>query len=204
MSDELIEQERLIKAGNELARRLQNSPGISPFHYVALTKWHETVEAAEGAVLASSEAQAQGDGQRPKLHEGSVEAAAKLKWMREHSHAPTLVSAADLEQMWLDWRGLQIDAYLALLNETREEIAAYLAAAVPSPAEVEAALYREALEDVAGDYGCGLLEPPDPSLPPNEREPCREEFADDPSRWCVSCVASAALAEARTATQEES
>jgi hypothetical protein len=58
--------------------------------------------------------------------ERGIEAAAKHKWMRAHSHAPTLVSAADLEQMWLDWRGLEIDAYLALLSETREEVVAYL------------------------------------------------------------------------------
>lgn len=62
------------------------------------------------------------------LDEQAIEAVAKVKWMREHSHAPLLVSPADLEQMWLDWRGLEIDSYSASLNETREEVAAYLAA----------------------------------------------------------------------------
>jgi hypothetical protein len=55
-----------------------------------------------------------------------IEAAAKADWMRARSHAPRFVSPEDLERMWLDWRGLEIDSYLELLTEKREEVAAYL------------------------------------------------------------------------------
>jgi hypothetical protein len=55
---------------------------------------------------------------------------------------------------------------------------------------------ERALEDVltviAGEYGCGLIEPPDQSLPP-EGDPCHERYPDDPEKWCVSCIASMAL-----------
>lgn len=53
---------------------------------------------------------------------------------------------------------------------------------------------RKALREIAGDYGCGLIEPPDVSLPP-QGNPCRERRPDEPETWCVSCIASAALAE---------
>jgi hypothetical protein len=68
------------------------------------------------------------------LDEQAIEAAAKVKWMRAHSHAPKHVSPADLEQMWRDWRGLEIDSYFKLLAETREEVAAYLDARGPAQA----------------------------------------------------------------------
>jgi hypothetical protein len=62
----------------------------------------------------------------PELDPAGLEAAAKADWMRAHSHAPRFVSPEDLERMWLDWRGLEIDSYLKLLTEKREEVAAYL------------------------------------------------------------------------------
>jgi hypothetical protein len=52
--------------------------------------------------------------------------------------------------------------------------------------------YRHALEDLAGDYGCTVVAPPDVSLPPNG-EPCRYRNPDDSTEWCYACIASAAL-----------
>lgn len=52
--------------------------------------------------------------------------------------------------------------------------------------------YRRALEDLAGDYGCTVIAPPDPSLPAGG-EPCRERRPNEPETWCYACVATAAL-----------
>jgi hypothetical protein len=51
----------------------------------------------------------------------------------------------------------------------------------------------DVLEEIAGDYGCGLREPADPSEPPRDAGACRHEWPDTPSRWCVLCLASDAL-----------
>lgn len=54
--------------------------------------------------------------------------------------------------------------------------------------------YRDALLDLAGEYGCTIIAPPDPS----ERAsgtPCRDRRPDDPNSWCYACIASAALEE---------
>lgn len=50
-----------------------------------------------------------------------------------------------------------------------------------------------ALRELAGDYGCTLLVPADPSLPPSLRPPCREMRPNEPHTWCYACVASDAL-----------
>jgi hypothetical protein len=56
----------------------------------------------------------------------------------------------------------------------------------------EAARYHAALVELAGDYGCTLREPDDPSQPPRG-ESCRDRCPDHPAEWCYACVASEAL-----------
>jgi hypothetical protein len=53
--------------------------------------------------------------------------------------------------------------------------------------------YHAALVDLAGDYGCTLRTPDDPSEPPKGVTTCRDYRPDDSTKWCYACVASAAL-----------
>jgi hypothetical protein len=59
---------------------------------------------------------------------------------------------------------------------------------------VERDRYREALKELAGDYGCTVITPPDEHLPPIG-DPCRDKRPDDPDEWCYACWASAYLEE---------
>ena len=69
-------------------------------------------------------------------HEAAVIAAAKVRFMRAHSHGGRHVTTADVEVMWRDYQG---PAYIELLNETREQIDAYeaLAAREGQPGSIE-------------------------------------------------------------------
>jgi hypothetical protein len=68
-------------------------------------------------------------------------------------------------------------------------------------AEAERDRYREALEDLAGESGCTLLIPPDPSVR-REGDPCRDRRPDRPETWCYACVASHALAAGFSRTEK--
>lgn len=59
-------------------------------------------------------------------------------------------------------------------------------------AEADVERLRAALTDLAGEYGCTLREPADPSEPPRG-DACRDRRPGEPKTWCYACVASAAL-----------
>lgn len=57
----------------------------------------------------------------------------------------------------------------------------------------EAARYHAALVELAGEYGCVLRVPMDPSQPP-QGTACRDrDPGDEAAEWCYACVASEAL-----------
>jgi hypothetical protein len=51
----------------------------------------------------------------------------------------------------------------------------------------------DVLDEIAGDYGCQLREPPDVSQPPRDVEACRHQWPAEPERWCVCCMARSAV-----------
>ena len=79
----------------------------------------------------------------------------------------------------------------AALSEQVDETHRMIDALYEARAERDAAI--AALREIAGDYGCHMREPADPSQPPRETPACREQYPDDRSYWCDPCIASAAV-----------
>jgi hypothetical protein len=193
---ELLDAERGGRTGDQAVRIEAAAIAIyeSRVHTTVINGWSSEPEALRDrfrrAALAAANAATQGE-ERPGAVDSSREAA-RLANIRAY----LAESKYDLEPH--DFFG---DGVVEGVRYVVEQHGLAVDAADAAEAREEA--LREALEELAGDYGCTLLEPPDPSMPPVATDPCRDRRPDEPDTWCYACFASDALSRSSTAPQGE-